>query len=308
MERCPCPLGCPEDDHLVLEAPDRLHGVAGRFSVVRCGSCGLLRTNPRPTPVEIGAFYPNDYAPHQDSEAPGADADSGRHAWLKRILALQPRATPPVRPGRLLEVGCAGGGYLESMRRAGWVAEGIEFSERAATKARAKGFRVQTAQIESAEPPAQPPDLIAAWMVLEHLHEPVHALSRMREWIAPGGYLIASVPDAGALERRLFGERWYALQVPTHLFHYTPITFEKLLQASGWTLERVRWQRNCMNLLNSLEYVAHDTNRPWLQRWVRWLRSPAAGRVRVVLGWVLGAMRQSGRIEIWARPATAENI
>ncbi|RPI15807.1 MAG: class I SAM-dependent methyltransferase [Lysobacterales bacterium] len=301
-----CPLGCPLSDQLEIEAGDRLHGLPGRYRVVRCARCGLLRTNPRPAPAAMGSYYPEDYGPHQmNDEADASPAGAAtRRARLLRRLGLEVRATPPVSPGRLLEIGCASGGWLARMQQAGWSVRGIEFSPRAAERARHRGFDVQVATIESATAPPEPVELVAAWMVLEHLHEPVEALRRVREWVTPEGYLIASVPDAGALERRLFGARWYALQLPTHLFHYSPATLGRLLAAAGWRVERVAWQPNCMNLLHSLEYLAEDRGQKRLGSAVRWLRSaPGAARLRVILGWLLARLRQSGRIEVWARPA-----
>jgi 2-polyprenyl-3-methyl-5-hydroxy-6-metoxy-1,4-benzoquinol methylase len=305
LESTACPNGCAPSDHLVLEGEDRLHGVPGRFSVVQCAFCGLMRTNPRPTPASIHTYYPEDYAPYQSQDASDAGASQGSR--LKRLFAsalcLQSRVPPPVATGHLLEIGCASGAYLEQMRSAGWSAEGIEFSGDAAARARARGFRVQTATVESAQAPQQPVDLVAAWMVLEHLHEPVEALRRIRQWVRPDGYLIASVPDAGSLERRLFGDRWYALQLPTHLYHYTPRTLATVLHSAGWQLCRVRWQKNANNLLWSLEYLVNDRRWKRMTRAAAWLRgSPRAGKLRLLLGWILGILRQSGRIEIWAKP------
>jgi len=308
LEDRPCPNGCERDDRFVLEGGDRLHGIAGRFQVVRCAGCELRRTNPRPTPHAIGAYYPSDYGPYVNEEALSQGAASGPKAWLKRVLRLEPRALPPMPAGRMVEIGCATGAYMEQMRRAGWAVQGIEFSEAAAQQARSKGLTVETATVETARGPVQPVDVVAAWMVLEHLHDPVSALRKLRGWVKPGGYLIASVPDAGAFEGRVFGERWFALQLPTHLYHYTPETIAKLLRTAGWELSRVVWQRNCNNLLWSAEYWARDMKSERLLSCIRWFRtSPKANKLRLLLGWILGVSRQSGRMEIWARPTNTQS-
>ena len=309
LEDRDCPVGCVRGDDLVMTARDRLHDLPGRFDVVKCRSCGLMRTNPRPTPSSMGLYYPADYAPyHVPTVAQGAGA--GKRSMLSRLFDMQARKLPPLEPGHVVELGCAAGGFLEEMRAAGWACSGIEFSEASAQAARDKGFDIQTATVESARPPSVPANLVAAWMVLEHLHEPVSALRKLRTWVRPDGYLAASIPDAGSLERRVFGERWYALQVPTHLYHYSPRTMAVVLEKAGWRLVRCRWQRNCNNLLRSLEYVAND------RRWTRvagfavWLRTAKrASKVRALLAWFLGVTRQSGRIEIWAQPmATTANV
>ena len=63
LESVGCPLGCGTGDEPVVQGFDRLTGGPGRYQVVRCQNCGLMRTNPRPTGASIGIFYPDDYAP-----------------------------------------------------------------------------------------------------------------------------------------------------------------------------------------------------------------------------------------------------
>jgi SAM-dependent methyltransferase len=206
--------------------------------------------------------------------------------------------------GHLLEIGCASGTYLQDMRSKGWSVEGIEYSASAAESAMKLGIEVQVGSLESTAGPLHKPDLIAAWMVLEHLHEPVAALRKIRGWVADDAYLVGVVPDVDSIDRRLFGEFWYAWQLPTHLYHYSPRTLRKLLQAGGWDLVQVRWQPNERNFLISFErwLLDHRQGRPSvLFEWFKSSRS--ARKLRRWFAWGLGLSHQSGRMEFWARPA-----
>jgi SAM-dependent methyltransferase len=307
LETRPCPNGCPPSDQPVVEGEDRLHGLRGRFQVVRCAHCGLMRTDPRPTPQTIGAYYPSDYGPYHSTPSPAKVKPATWHrrfkAKLNRFFGKDVRRLPDIPPGHLVEIGCASGAFLCDVRARGWSVEGIEFSGQAADTARALGLTVQTASVETALPPQKPADVLAAWMVLEHLHEPLEALKKIRAWVRPGGYLVAAVPDAGSLERRLFGEYWYGLHLPAHLYHYTPATLRTLLAKAGWELCAVHWQPNCSNLLNSLEWMSEARGWQRTLRATRWMKnSPKAAKLRRRLGWLLGVTRQSGRMEFWARP------
>ena len=64
LESCPCPLDCSSGDAYQLRSRDRVNGLPGEFQIVKCRGCGLLRTNPRPTPETIGYYYPESYAPY----------------------------------------------------------------------------------------------------------------------------------------------------------------------------------------------------------------------------------------------------
>lgn len=304
LETVPCPLGCIAESSPVVRGHDRLNGMPGVFEVVRCARCGLMRTSPRPTPSSIGQYYPDDYGPYEMTRvADGSAAPAS--APRKRRFGFSPltHPLPDVRPGRMLEIGCGSGSFLHEMAGRQWEVSGIEFSPTAAARARSLGFPVQTGALETATPPGAAFDLVVGWMVLEHLHDPVGALRRLREWIDPDGWLVLSVPDARALERRVFGDAWYALSLPTHLYHYTPRTLRAMLAAGGWRAERFFWQRNPDNLLHSMRYRAEE--RRW-QRTADFLRGVTAGRrmvrARALLGLALGVTRQSGRMTVWARP------
>jgi hypothetical protein len=143
---------------------------------------------------------------------------------------------------------------------------------------------------------------VVAWHVLEHLADPVAALRRLHGWTVPDGWLALALPDASAPDFRIFGAAWYALQVPTHLYHFTPSTLRRVLDRAGWRVERVFWQRNPNNLLETLREISRD--RGWL-RIERTLTDVLAGRrygrLHVLLGALLGRLRWSGRITAWAR-------
>jgi SAM-dependent methyltransferase len=308
LERSPCPLGCVSGDDLIVTGRDRLHNLPGEFRVVRCRGCGLMRTDPRPTLAAIEFYYPPDYLPYLTTRVTDADCAAAprRRGWMRRLAAhaLRPvnHELPPCTPGHLLEIGCGSGAFLHQMAGAGWSVQGIEPSDAAGASARALGYPVHVGPLETAPDPASPYDMIVGWMVLEHLHDPLGALRKLHRWSAPGAWLVASVPDAGALEFRLFGDAWYALHLPGHLFHYTRRTLERLLERAGWRLERVFWHDNPNNLLLSARYRCLE--RGWSGA-AEALKAAADVRrfvrSRRLLGKMLGALRSSGRMTIWAR-------
>ena len=306
LEQVPCPLGCVAGDEPVVSGWDRLHNLPGRFTVVRCRSCGLMRTTPRPTPAAMGYYYPAHYGPYASTRVtgetppPASAAPGGRFRdWLREPKT---HLLPPVPPGRLLEVGCGSGAFMHSLAHRGWSVEGLEYSADAAEAARALGYHVTVGALESAPDPSAPYDLVVGWMVVEHLHDPIGALRKLARWTRPGGWLALSTPDAGSLEFKLFGDAWYALHLPNHLYLYSAASLHRVLEAAGWRVERVFWHDNPNNLLMSLRFRALD--RGWTGLAAR-LEDVAEGRrlprARLALGKLLGALRASGRITIWAR-------
>lgn len=308
LEDVACPLGCPSGDVPVLTGRDRLHNLPGEFTVVRCTTCGLMRTTPRPTPETIGLYYPDDYGPYVGTQV--NQATHPQTSWVAKLAGFiygffnfNTEILPSLFPGRLLEIGCASGSFLHRLAGQGWDVQGIEFSEKAAQAARRLGYCVHSGPLETAPDPEQPFDLIVGWMVMEHLHDPVRCLSKLLEWAKPGAYLVLSVPDAGSSEFRFFKEKWYDLHLPNHLYHFTPETLGRVLAEAGWKMESIHHHRLLSNLIASTGYMLQDAAFTRLGQ--KLIDFPEhAGRwpfVLYPLAWFLSLFGQTGRMTVWAK-------
>lgn len=307
LEEAACPLGCLSGDEVVLVGRDRIHGLPGEFPVVRCRSCGLMRTNPRPSPDSMSFYYPDDYGPYVGTKVEEGARTAGSPWWkraVKRIIQFNTNRIPAIEPGRLLEIGCASGGFMDRMVTEGWEADGIEFSESASAAARQLGYAVHAGALESAPEKDAVYDMVVGWMVMEHLHEPLAALKKLHRWTKPGGWLVVSIPNAAALEFRIFKEAWYALHLPNHLFHYTPESFGKLLHEGGWRIEKVFHQRVLTNLVAGIGYRIQD-RWPKSRLGEQLARFPERGVTANImlypLAVLMAAIGQTGRMTIWAR-------
>ena len=130
MEETPCPLCGSGSGTPVLEAPDPLPppGSGLVFAVVKCGCCGLIYTNPRPTEHSIACFYPTDYRPHRRPVSCGNRGMRGRF-WRRlfgRPCDQRRGALPWAGPGRLLDFGCGAGSFLKTMASQGWEVTGLD--------------------------------------------------------------------------------------------------------------------------------------------------------------------------------------
>lgn len=309
LEEVPCPLGCPRCDEGILVGRDLLRELPGRFNIVKCSNCNLLRTNPRPTSETIGFYYPEDYGPYL-----GTQVLEARHKriegikntlkpFVNKVLNFNTSRLPALKPGRMLEIGCASGAFLNKMAGHGWQVQGIEFSNKAAQASRQLGFHIHAGPLETAPDPDAPFDLIVGWMVLEHLHDPIGCLKKLREWAKPGGWLVLSVPNAGSLEFSIFKDKWYALHLPNHLHHFTLHTLELVLSTSGWRLEKVYHHRVLSGLIASAGYFLRNrgydklaktlTGAPSGSGWWNYILYP--------LALLLGLFGRTGGMTVWAR-------
>jgi SAM-dependent methyltransferase len=211
---------------LLTGVADERCGTAGLWEIVGCAACGLAFLSPRPDTESIGRYYPPGVVEHPGLAQGFADAEADIVARLRPVV------------GTVLDVGCASGGFMSAMSARGWTVCGIEPRESAAQLASALG-RVHAGGIETA--PFEPGtfDVVTFWSVLEHVHEPVGALRQASRLLKPGGVVVLLVPNFGGIERRVFRRHFFGLDVPRHLYHFTPRTIHRAADRAGLRVESI---------------------------------------------------------------------
>lgn len=241
MEKIRCDLCGADDAALFMEERDRFFNRGEIFTLVRCRQCGLVYLNPRPTPEEMARYYPDEYVAFSRAieDEPGIvnrlDRMYGIYKKCRAVVSAQPSG------GRLLDLGCATGNFLNAMRaRDGWEVYGVEVNANAAEYARRRfGLNVFTGELADAHFPDKFFDVVTLWDVLEHLHEPTRTLREIGRILVPGGLLVASMPNLDSLDARLFSRYWVGLDAPRHLYVFTPDTARALFIKTGYRLERI---------------------------------------------------------------------
>lgn len=259
-----CPsCGCSEASSLYVDIHDGLLALDGTFGVVECARCGLVRTSPRPTPEAITRYYPDDYVAYA---ATSAQQTSWLYRAARSVARLPYRLThgpelatpaPPYPGAAALDIGCGAGEMLRRLQARGWDVYGVEPSVSTAERVRDElglgGDRIVTAAAEDALFPEASFELVRMSHVLEHLYQPVEVLRSVHGWLVPDGELWISVPNFAGCERRIFGRHWFGLDVPRHLFHFTPITLHAVLHATGFELKSTRADLFAVSLAGSVQ-------------------------------------------------------
>lgn len=248
----PCPHA-PTAQTRLFGARDYISG--DRFELVLCQECGIAFTEPVPAADAWSKYYPADYY-----GAAGASRFRFPIEWVQtqfysaRVREVQ-RLTGG-RPGRVLDVGCGRGFLLQEFRRRGWEVLGTEAEEKAAAHAQQiLQLPVRIGALESLDLPAAGFDAIVLWHVLEHLSDPSAMLAQVCRLLRPGGALLVGVPNFGSLEARLCRDKWFHLDAPRHLSHFTPPSLERALEHAGLRVCGRGWfapEYDVFSLLQSL--------------------------------------------------------
>lgn len=235
-----------EGEDKKLSAPDLgpSRQVISHGTILRCRSCGFGFRTLRPSEEELASLYRELVSELYEKEARGRSRTANRHL---RIVAHY------LTGGRLLDVGCASGVFLQTAADAGWSVVGVEPAGVLCAKAKQLlGTRgdVLCVSLQQADLPPSSFDALTLWDVLEHVPEPVAFLKRCASLVKPGGYLFANVPDLGSLQARLLGRRW-PLLLAEHLNYFNRASLRRCGELAQ--LQWVRFGRRPASF--SLEYV-----------------------------------------------------
>lgn len=245
----PCPVCGQVSGRVWLQAPDRFHGRQEKYVLLRCQACGVVWLNVPPKPTEMHLHYTDAY--HKLISAAG---ENSPERWRDRKAALNLRK----QSGSLLDLGCSSGAFLESLPRDSWKLCGVEMSADCARTAEARsGAQVFVGDILDAPFLAESFDVITCFDVLEHLYEPRKVMKKVAEWLKPGGIFYVLVPNVDSAEARAFGSYWHGLELPRHLFHYSPASLKFLAESAGLRAVSIETHRNPA-VGTSMRYVWDD--------------------------------------------------
>jgi SAM-dependent methyltransferase len=252
------------------------------YDIVACRSCGVLFRAELPAPGELRDIYGASYFS-------GSDAEDGGRSYPD-YLGEEPnhRANARVRlrllgcysqPGRLLDVGCAAGFFLDEASSAGWEVEGVELAPPMADHAREQlGIAVHAASFQELELTERSFDAITMWDYIEHSTDPRGDLAHAAALLRPEGLLALSTGDVGSIAARLSGSRWHLLTPHHHNFFFTRQSLGLALRTAGFDLVKVAYpsSRYSVRYLSYKLRTVGDARA--LQRAVQRLDRSAIGR------------------------------
>ncbi len=211
---------------LYPEMRDKLFGAAGIWSHLRCPVDGHVWLNPRPTIEDIVKVYATYYTHQTNKTEPTLQKKLFMLyrfvVQLTPLIAQRSKHTEmylgDLPPGRLLEVGCGAGTFLELMKRKGWQVEGLDIDPKAAQAAwKNYGISVREGRMEDTDYDEAFFDAVTLRHVIEHVHDPVTLLRRCMRVLKPGGSLVVLTPNVNSYGHYRFGANWRGLEPPRHL-------------------------------------------------------------------------------------------
>lgn len=240
--------------------------------LVQCESCGLVYVAEQPVADELYALYGETYFKNDDSGEVGyTDYIKDERNIRKTVNRRFDHIEKFVQPGRLLDVGCAMGFFIDEASKRGWQVEGQDISHYATEYVKNRfGHMAHHGSLLQLDLPEGAYDLVTMYDVIEHVPDPKGYMQRVAELVKSGGVFELATPDVGSIPARLTGKRWIGYKLSDeHVYYFSVKTLTRMLDEAGFDVEHVRHigKHVTMSLfLDRLGFYA-----PWLSRPLQWL-------------------------------------
>ncbi len=231
----------------------RLYSIEGvSEELVECENCGLGSLYPMPTAERIQSFYPAEYYGEPTAKFEPLVEFGVRLGAKMRVESLV--GDLPTE-SKVLDIGCGRGVMLRALLDLGHEAHGVEIAPEAAPGADSRAQIRIAPELVKAGYEENTFDAVIMWHVLEHLPHPEQTLAEIRRILRPGGRLILAVPNFGSLQSQRTGNDWFHLDLPRHLYHFTPETLQRLLACNEFHYESVRHMAMLQNSFGWLQSI-----------------------------------------------------
>lgn len=231
------------------------------FLIYRCMVCSLRQTLPHLTTEELAPYYAGVYYKQRKSF-------TDNHINRVRLRHIEHARTYADLGRTIVDIGCGNGALVEMLLARGWDAQGTEMAPPEHFVSEAVQHHVHIGEFSHLVFPPDTFDTATLWHVLEHVSDPRVYLKALHKAEKQDGLLVIEVPNIDSWQARLTKRNWFNLDVPRHVFHFTPESVTKILTEEGFRITRLShysavysfygWVQSMLNLVTRRNNILFD--------------------------------------------------
>lgn len=195
----------------------------------KCKSCDFVFSQQIPTNQELIDHYEG-YG-RKDYLSP---------LTIKRYNQLLDEFEKYRKTGKIIDVGCGIGYFLEEAKKRGWEVYGTEFTDEAVSICFKKGIHLNQGKLDPNNYSEGMFDIITSFEVLEHINNPIEELKNFNHIIRKGGLVYLTTPNFNSLLRYRLKSAYNVICYPEHLSYYTPRTLKNAFKLCGFNIQKVK--------------------------------------------------------------------
>jgi SAM-dependent methyltransferase len=227
-------------------------GVGSSYKYYRCPNCRLVNYD-----LSSGhdqEQYSERYVSPTDDTAKQNRDQRDSYEYLRRFVSP---------PGRMLDIGCFNAKILYLARNEGWDVQGLDLSPELAAKVKQEVDIDIAVEDFLAHEPTEKYDVVILRHVLEHLVDPIQAMSKIKQLLNADGLALIEIPNIDGHSKRAKRLLWrlglrHAKgngpdRKPGHVHEFCRSSFHYLARKTGF--EVVDWRTYSSNPVTSFLYA-----------------------------------------------------
>jgi len=232
----------------------------GKHRILYCTDCKFMWLYPQPTKLDLQSVYNENYFHNHNFFLDNNKSIYGYYDYISERFNKQSQFQDVLdeitdmlddfKPGKLryLDIGCGLGYMLDIAHDRGFEVEGVEFNSYAVEKIRSKyTFPVFNGDI--IDFPGRNFDVVSMFDVIEHLTDPLRAVSKVRGILNPQSLFILTTTDCDSIVSRLLGKNLEDFRrIREHLFFFNRDNIRILLERAGFEVIETRFYGHTFRL------------------------------------------------------------
>lgn len=195
-------------------------------NLLKCIRCGFIRAKDKYYKQDSTKLYNQNYFSGLDYENYASEKEALQKNFKDRLA----RINYFKHKGKLLEIGCAHGYFLQIASKQ-FKTYGIDLNQQITkiAKENSPASQIYTGDLTQTKFKKNYFDIVCMFDTIEHLKQPDDYLKKAYSLLKSNGIIVIETGDIGSTLARIQGKKWRLITPPTHLNYFSNITLDKIL-------------------------------------------------------------------------------
>lgn len=141
--------------------------------------------------------------------------------------------------GKLMDLGCSGGFFLDIVKKKGWETFGIEINKKEFNIAKKKNHKVWNVELSKIDK-KEKFDVITLWDVFEHIKDPHTILKEMKKRLNNKGLIFLQIPNSHSIAAQILREKCNVFDPIEHVNLYNVNSLKKLFSLTNFKVVNIK--------------------------------------------------------------------